>query len=797
MEMEKSRPSGSAPILTLNQLCKYYTGGASVVMGLNHVNLSFYPGEFVAITGESGSGKSTLAHVISGILPYESGELLFRGHPTSHFDSGDWERYRRDNISFISQNYGILPGSTVLGNVESALRLSGMDKAQARERAEALLKQVELWELRGRRAGKLSSGQKQRLSIARALAKPASILVADEPTGNLDPENSAKVIRLLAQAAQERLVILITHDYQEAEDYVTRRIQLQDGRITMDASLREPYAAKEQTSKFEKHRRNLSGYVSALQLRSRPVWSSLVLLFFTLTAFAVFAFLGTFIVNLDDTATRIYDNSAFMNGDKTRIVVQRGDQEPFTQEDMDALLAVKYVESLERSGYVADVNYAYRQDVDYEIHYAVDNLDEVNTSIRSSIELLDDMPFLRTVPLLADGREFLTAGRMPENMHEVVLAGSADRIGETMTVYIRDVKTWNQISRINLKVEIVGVTDYGEGLYFDEELGRVFTNYMMAGGKFNETWMVVPSYLPFFLTSDGLAQFDTGYAEEMGMLEEMRLLEEGECLLSGDMYSWYKQQNSRSGKDKEPITIWLRNSNLALRITAENYDEVNNNPAYFTKVEAVGMGVYGFNRMVLVSQDTFDQIAWAGNSDQVSLYITDYAYTQRVLDALAEMGYTAVSPFQQCSTEKDPELAAERMQTLLVCLGALAAVVLLQILVLRELFGIQNESYKLLADLGLGCGTAQRSLMWQVLIFTAGGQALGFLAIWLCSQLGLERIVSIMRYLPHRNWLILSAVHLAVTVLAGCWVTSSMKRRVYPVSGEAGDLKLEDEEAAV
>ena len=783
------------PLLVLSGLCKYYTG-TSVVMGLNNVDLRFYSGEFVAITGESGSGKSTLAHVLSGILPYESGEMLFRGRPTSHFDGGDWERYRRDNISFISQNYGILPGCTVLQNVDSALRVSGLEEEEARERAEALLKQVELWELRTRRAGKLSSGQKQRLSIARALAKPAPILIADEPTGNLDPENSAKVISLLAEAAKERLVILITHDFQEAEDCATRCIQLQDGRVTMDAALREPGVPRETVRRRAGKGRSLSPYISRLQLTSRPVWSTLVLLFFALTAFAVFAFLGTFIVNLDDTSTRIYDDSAFLNGDKTRIVVQRADGEPMTQEDMDAILGVKYAEALERSGYVADVNYAWREGVDFEYHYGVDGLGNATTSVRTSVELLDTMPFMKTVPVLAGEREFLTGGRLPENLHEVVLCGDESRIGETLTVYIRDVKTWNQMNTITLDVTIVGVTDYGQGLYFDEELGRVFTNYMMAGGKFNETWMLVPLYKPFFVENE-VAQFDENYAMEQGKLEEMRLLADGECLMGGDMYSWYKQRSSRAGKEGEPITLWLRNANMALRITDENYDQVANDPDYLVEMEALGIGGYGFNYMLLVSPETFDTLAWAGNSNQVSLYITDYAYTQRVLEELEGLGYTAISPFQQCSTEKDPVLAAERMQTLLVCVCALAAVVLLMVLVLRELFGVQQESYKLLADLGLSCGCAKRSLLWQILLLGAAGQVLGFGAVLGSAALEVERIVYIMRYLPRAYWVILSAVHLAVTLLAGAWVMAGLQRRVYPISGEAGDLKLEDEEADV
>ena len=164
------------PLLSLRGLSKFYTNGQTVAVGLNQVSLDFRRGEFVAITGESGSGKSTLAHVLGGILTYESGEMLFDGKPTSHYDGVDWEGYRRDRISFISQNYGILPGSTVMGNVVSALRLSGMSLKEAKEEANQILHRVDLWQFRRRRAARRSSGQKQRLAIARALAKPAPIL---------------------------------------------------------------------------------------------------------------------------------------------------------------------------------------------------------------------------------------------------------------------------------------------------------------------------------------------------------------------------------------------------------------------------------------------------------------------------------------------------------------------------------------------------------------------------------------------------------------------------------------------
>ncbi len=463
-------------LIRLSGLSKFYTGTQSVVIGLNSLDLTFSRGEFVAVTGESGSGKSTLSHVLGGILPYESGELFFRGEPTSHYDSADWERYRRDNISFISQNYGILPGATVLENVVSALLLTGMEKQEAHDSAEKLLKQVELWEMRSRRAAKLSSGQKQRLSIARALAKPAPVLIADEPTGNLDPENSAKVIELLAQAAKERLVILVTHEFSEAAQSATRHIVLRDGKVVMDASLRSPNPPQPMIQR-KPGDHPVSLYVARLQQRSRPIWSALMAALFALTAFAVFAFLGTLIVNLDDSFTRIYDNSVFRNGDPHRIVAVTMDGRPMTQQDYDALVNIPNVERLEPNGHVTDIHYAYREDVDYEIAtyesttYGPDGMPSIQ--VHSFAKMYASAPYIQTVPVVPDGVELLSAGREPENLYEVIAVGDESLLGQTMTVYISNPDYWAVDQTLPLDVTVVGVTDCGSGLYFHEDLGRL------------------------------------------------------------------------------------------------------------------------------------------------------------------------------------------------------------------------------------------------------------------------------------------------------------------------------------
>ncbi len=774
------------PILSLQELSKYYVNGRNVVAGLNKVSVAFETGEFVAITGESGSGKSTLAHIMGGILPYEDGELFIGGKPTSHYDSADWERYRAESVGFISQSYGILPGATVLENVVSALHLTGMEKDEAAVEAQKILEEVELWDLRARRAAKLSSGQKQRLSIARALAKPCRILIADEPTGNLDPENSDKVIRLLAKAARDRLVILITHEFSEAENYVTRHICIQDGRICADARLR-PHAAEEQPPIRRKAGKGLSFYTARLQVKSRPVWSTIVLLFLTLTAFAVFAFLGSFIVALDDTSTRIYESDAFLNSDKERIIAVRKDLANMTQADYDTILDISHVESLDQYGYITDICYAYIEDVDYVIHYTRTNIGSFRRPQyieTTTVEFLATEQFMQTLPVTKNGRSILTAGREPERFDEIVAVGGEELIGKTYTIHLSNTTAWGSDGYITMDFTVVGVTGEGSGLYFSADAARAITmNYLgseytyipIYDQVYNEytytnyrnarsVQMYGPFCDPFYATCDPV--------KSSGLRE------------LSDTEAWVTL--------KDYITLLSANPTAEY---ADLYEGGITTQSGFYHVggimETTLPGVLGVTPAVF--QAVLEE-SGVEDGNQVSITISDYAYTQRVIDDLEKAGYFALSPYVLGSAKIDPELAAQRMQTLYVCIGALIAVLLLQLIVLRTLFAMENQSYATLSDLGLTCRTAQLSVFWQVLLFTVAGQIIALGAIAICGGAGVERITALTRYLYGKWWVLISLIHLASTALAAWLICVGLKKRVYPRTARVSDLAIDDEE---
>lgn len=769
--------SNDQEMLCLKDISKYYTSGQSVVMGLNSISLSFRKGEFVAITGESGSGKSTLAKVMAGILSYEDGEMTVDGKPTSHYGHSDWERYRCGAVSFISQSYDILPGCTVLKNVVSALVLTGMDRKQAAEKAEEILRQVELYDKRNRRAAKLSSGQKQRLSIARALAKPAPVLIADEPTGNLDSENSAKVIRLLSAAAGERLVIMITHDFDEAEEFATRHITVRDGVIASDVVLRPVRECTQEPEgeKTPQSAEGLSFYTAALQIGSRPIWTVVTLLLFTLTAFAMFAFAGTFVVNLDDAFTRYYDNSAFVNGSDTRILVMKEDPEqgsvPLGREDWERLLALEHVESVESYGYLTDINYYYRQDIDYRLHYSrpPDEMGGLESSLEETVTFPGNSLFLQTVPRLPGDSTFLTAGRLPETMYEAAASGGEDLIGTEITVYLRDSKNWGVDQYIKMNVTVTGVTDRGSGLYFSEEMGRSMTRYFLGDG-------IV--FMPYQEGVFNLSEVDIFFGMSM----------EGRVVISALAAEAVWQDVYRN----------IRNMSGGFIDTWELFHEKE---FYFdipNSFKQVVLKVYGqadevtYRHFYMVEQEEFELLTDVGGSDMAALTISDYAYTDRVLEAARALGYTAVSPYKAGSTKQNASLAAERLQTLKICILAFLAVFLLQVLVLRAMFGMETGEFRLLANLGLGCRTARWSVVWQMLGFTVCGQALAAVIVCCCSAAGVEQIVHILKYLSVPYIFLFALIHLATGMLTSLWVQNAVTRQVYPYSLQETDLKTED-----
>lgn len=232
-------------MIEIRDITKTYTMGDLVQRALDGVSVTFRENEFVAVLGPSGSGKTTFLNILGGFDHADSGDIVVNGVSTSDYGDAEWDTYRNHRVGFIFQSYNLIPHQTILANVELALTLAGVDRAERTRRARAALERVGLGAHVNKKPSQLSGGQMQRVAIARALVNDPEIVLADEPTGALDTETGIQVMDLLAEVARERLVIMVTHNPQLAEDYATRIVRIQDGRVVDDTN---PVSADERAA---------------------------------------------------------------------------------------------------------------------------------------------------------------------------------------------------------------------------------------------------------------------------------------------------------------------------------------------------------------------------------------------------------------------------------------------------------------------------------------------------------------------------------------------------------------------
>lgn len=269
-------------MLKLENIKKDYITGETAVHALKGVSVEFRKSEFVSILGQSGCGKTTLLNIIGGLDRYTSGELYIGGRATSDFRDRDWDNYRNHSVGFIFQSYNLIPHQSVLSNVELALTLTGVPRAERRRRAAEALEKVGLADQLNKKPNEMSGGQMQRVAIARALVNDPEILLADEPTGALDSETSVQIMELLKEISKDRLVIMVTHNPELAKQYSTRIIRLLDGNITDDTM---PYSGDEEEKTEKKSgRRPSMSFLTALSLSLNNLMTKKARTF--LTAFA-------------------------------------------------------------------------------------------------------------------------------------------------------------------------------------------------------------------------------------------------------------------------------------------------------------------------------------------------------------------------------------------------------------------------------------------------------------------------------------------------------------------------------
>lgn len=412
-------------MIELHDVSKFYTGKDTVSTGFSKVNLSLDMGEFVAITGESGSGKSTLLNVISGLDSYEEGELFIAGEDTSGYRTEDYERYRKKYIGNIFQDFNLVGSYTVYQNVELSMMLAGIPKEEQKAKIKECIDLVGMSEYAKTKASKLSGGQKQRVAIARALAKNSPVIVADEPTGNLDSASAAKVMETLHKISKDKLVVIVTHNYEQAEPYVTRKLTMHDGRLIEDKRIQSADADVTDDGsygEYTEHRRSggrrtggrssqteqsVYGKVpfsAQLKLGVRNTFNlpAKFLLLLLVYIFVATAVLGQYASTKQSLHTNdlLGYNEYFTDTSAERLILTKKDGTSFTTADYEALQRMD------------NIDYIVKGDagIDTGIMFESDNVD-ISGPMYPVSSLKNQKP---------------TIGRMPEKDTEVVLALDQD-----------------------------------------------------------------------------------------------------------------------------------------------------------------------------------------------------------------------------------------------------------------------------------------------------------------------------------------------------------------------------------
>ncbi len=750
-------------MIELKDVTKYYSSDTSVAMALRNINLEFHKGEFVVITGKSGSGKSTLLNVISGMDTYEEGEMYFNGMETSYYDKKDWEDYRRENISFIYQSYNLIDSYTALENVETVMRIeNGKERRRERKkRALEILDQVGLKKRARHKAVHLSSGQKQRLGIARALAKDTDIIIADEPTGNLDVENGVAVMKMLYELSRDKLIIVVTHNFEQVQDFATRKIRLFDGEVAEDILLNPQQERKEETGQktTEKKRTEKKhgewfqavGFVHKNRMAQphRSIFLFLLLLVITSSLMIMYGYL---LANMDDSVTRDTRQGAFNNTQKERLVVRKPDGSTFSDSDIEVLQKNAHVKYVSRYDFAGEISCLYKSGEDYKIEYK-----KSETSDRKSltVDALDYSEFTEEAAGLDESR---IEGKLPENMYEAVITSKdSSLIGTQMDIYFKSRK-WSDATWLGGTFTITGIVkEDGNKPYFSgeflksmninygdsrTELHYDITRTTMYSGEEENSYEQTMSKKGkvIFIQGEGL----TGNQIRLSESILMNIRTDG--VVSGD-------QTIRESLNKDAVLKYS--------------DGTGEDTEY--SLEIVEGSHSGSASVVETSHEFLEQLYGSTEITQVSVYMNDYAYTDRVIKEINQSGYQAVSPYRISAGDYNTELVQERLTALGLSAAVLIAVFFLSIMVLYAIMKLKTKDFKILKSLGLKQSVINRMNLYELATAGLAAVLVLILAGVTADRMNVRVISDIIRYYTARDYVLAMVAVLILAIITAAW----------------------------
>lgn len=592
-------------MIKLKNVSKFYYSKGVIASGFSKVNVEFNIGEFVAITGESGSGKSTLLNVISGLDTYEEGEMYVDGKETSHYMEKDWEAYRRKYIGNIYQNFNLINSYTVYQNIELVLILNGLTKKEARPKVLELIKKVNLEKFTKTKVSKLSGGQKQRVAIARALAKDVPVIIADEPTGNLDKRSAESIVKLLKELSKDKLVIIVTHNYEQISEYATRKITMHDGKILEDKKIKD---VKEGPS-IENNYQNIT-FFNKIRLGIRNTFNVLpkfvlLLIVYLFIVVSLMSEYSSFKKSEYESSKTGY-NYIFQDLSEERIIINKKDKSPFTDEELDKISKIDNISNIMRNDVVTD-------------RYFTLNSEDQSYVISGTPKGIKQL------------KGKLSYGRLPENDNEIVVEGPKD------DYYLSQVKE----SIMNKTYSIEKEYSTGEN--------NIAENLKIVGIKYSKTQDDYQYYLYF---SDQLLNelqfqanqtYSTTVVNFQGKNHQSNFWDRSYKIVPNDWVSRGKTYISEDNKYScpkencinQPLTINVSNLYYqeSLNLSVEKYYNLKNIANILNLPNYKKEDYENYNGIIFINKDDYNNL-YNKATYQVSVYVKDARIIDETLNTL-------------------------------------------------------------------------------------------------------------------------------------------------------------------
>lgn len=766
--------------IELQNISKSYYSEAAVTQALRKVSLTFVHGEFVAITGESGSGKSTLLNIIGGMDSFDEGEMIVNGIPTFQYTDEDWENYRRSQIGYVFQDYSLIGHYTALDNITGALLIMGKNKEESHITAMEYLKKVGLAGYETHPATELSSGQKQRLSIARALAKNTGIIVADEPTGNLDSETGRQIVELLKELSKDSLVIMVTHNYSQAEPYVTRKIRLHEGTVISDITENTPgktlisvnntrtdinvqannnydeISFKEKLYRYfiqSKEHNRLAMWFSLLNIKTQHGMAIMFTSFLFIISIVSFLLIGELHLQNDDIFTKEYSQSAFRRKDPVRIIAAHKDDSDITEEDLKTIRKIPYVETADSCSYANDINFYLERGTDYKYIYGQNDISGFGQTASEggkSVSFLNMDRFVMSDDNITE--KDLAEGKLPKSRNEIVIySNDKNIIGTEYPCYF----TWDNVWDVNeyyyTELKISGILKKETSqVYFSKELCNMLSIYI---------------YPKKFLICNEYNNTINDFKKKISLIPVISdNLKENNMRISDNFYNTFGNVLS-TGKSTLQFLSYNEDDSLADEIKSE-------------EINIISDGINNSSPMFLEISKNFYYKYYNIKSNQVSVYISNYAKTDKVLHKLNKKGYKAISTYRVSTEEYVENLVNERL--IIICICSLGLIILFAagILILRSLLKIRIKDYFVLKFIGMKFNIINKTCRNETCLYSIFAMIATIIIMMVIRMSNIKIISDIMWYYTFGAYLQFFLYNLILSVLAAKAFNHILKGRL-------------------